>query len=260
MPLELMNGAIYPRQIQPWQSTLRKGAKFNGFTTPAAWFSPPRRKGLPSRKQIGWLRGILDNIEPVDVGIDGSSDGRSRVDESSIVSRDGLIVGQVLTQITYVHIYESDDFSMGVFCFPAGAKLPLHDHPGMVVLSKVLYGSASVKSYDWVDTPSSRRREGGLAKVVANDQVLEAPCKASVLFPRRGGNIHSFTALTPCAILDVLAPPYAEKRGRPSNYYSETPIPSRPGHFILERRGLPEDLVVVGARYRGPELIVDADF
>ncbi|XP_008790916.2 plant cysteine oxidase 4-like [Phoenix dactylifera] len=218
------------------------------------------KKRSPNLKQIRWLQGILDNIEPVDVGIDGSSDGRSGVDESSTVNRDGLILGQSLTQITYVHIHECDDFSMGVFCFPAGAKLPLHDHPEMVVLSKLLYGSASVKSYDWFVTPSSRREKGGLAKVVANDQVLQAPCKASVLFPRSGGNIHSFTALTPCAILDVLAPPYADEQGRPSTYYSETPIPSLPGYSLLEKRDLPEDLVVVGAPYLGPELIVDADF
>ncbi|XP_008805905.2 plant cysteine oxidase 3-like [Phoenix dactylifera] len=215
------------------------------------------KEGFPTLKQIRWLREILDNMEPVDVGIDGS---RSPVDEPSIASRDGLILGQALTQITYVHIHECDDFSMGVFCFPAGASLPLHDHPGMVVLSKVLYGSVSVKSYDWFITPSSRPRKGGLAKVVADDWVLQAQCKASVLFPRRGGNIHSFTALTPCAILDVLAPPYSDELGRLCTYFSEIPIPSLPRFSILEEIDLPEDLVVAGAPYLGPELILDPDF
>jgi hypothetical protein len=36
---------------------------------------------------------------------------------------------------------------------------------------------------------------GGLAKVVAVDELREAPCKASVLFPRSGGNIHTVPAL-----------------------------------------------------------------
>lgn len=44
-------------------------------------------------------------------------------------------------------------WQMGVFCFPAGATLPLHDHPEMVVLSKLLYGTVRVRSYDWVAAP-----------------------------------------------------------------------------------------------------------
>lgn len=61
------------------------------------------------------------------------------------------------------------------------------------------------------------------------DGIISAPCDTSVLFPRSGGNIHSFTALTPCAILDVLTPPYSEELGRHSTYFMEFPIPSLPG-------------------------------
>jgi cysteamine dioxygenase len=75
---------------------------------------------------------------------------------------------------------------------------------------------------------------GGLAKVVAVDELREAPCKASVLFPRSGGNIHTLTAVTPCALLDVLAPPYADDLGRPSTYFCDTPIPALPGTHLRE--------------------------
>lgn len=67
----------------------------------------------------------------------------------------------------------------------------------------------------------------------AVDGIFKAPCEASVLFPRSGGNIHSFTALTPCAILDVLSPPYSEELGRPSTYFSDFHIPSLPGNYII---------------------------
>lgn len=36
-----------------------------------------------------------------------------------------------------------------------------------------------------------------------------------------GGNIHAFTALSPCAVLDVLTPPYSPATGRDCTYYSE---------------------------------------
>ncbi|OAY74813.1 Plant cysteine oxidase 1 [Ananas comosus] len=238
------------------------------YNASSSIFSAERGGLNPTFNQIRWLQDQLDAMEPADVGIDGSSDYENK-------SQDGLIFGQAIAQITYIHIHESDHFSFNLirlklmlvsgladrgFLLPAGAKIPLHDHPRMVVLSKVLYGSARVKSYDWVTTPKSKPNMSGLAKVVAENQLLQAPCKASVLFPRSGGNIHSFTAVTPCAILDVLAPPYSEELGRPSTYFSDIPIASVPGFAILEKIEMPDDLNVAGAPYVGPELSVDIDF
>ena len=38
--------------------------------------------------------------------------------------------------ITYLPIYEDARVSLGVFCLPAGTRIPLHNHPGMTVLSR----------------------------------------------------------------------------------------------------------------------------
>ncbi|KAF3331204.1 putative 2-aminoethanethiol dioxygenase [Carex littledalei] len=218
------------------------------------------KAGLPTLRHIRWLQEFLDVMEPSDVGIDASSDDEGLSDaESSPRSRNGLILGKTVKQITYIHIHECEDFSIGIFCFPAGAKFPLHDHPNMVVLSKVLYGSVRSKSYDWVTSPCSSLKKGGLAKLVSDNRLIDARCKASVLFPRSGGNLHSFYAETPCAILDVLSPPYSEDMGRPSKYYSDIPIPNLPGYAVLkETDHLPDDLTVRGAPYMGPELSLKA--
>lgn len=69
----------------------------------------------------------------------------------------------------------------------------------------------------------------GIATKVV-DGMWKAPCETSVLFPTSGGNIHSFHALTSCAVLDVLSPPYSEDLGRPSSYFSDFSIPPLPGN------------------------------
>ncbi|QHO50671.1 Plant cysteine oxidase [Arachis hypogaea] len=61
-----------------------------------------------------------------------------------------------------------------------------------------------------------------LAKL-AVDKVMTAPCETSVLYPKHGGNLHCLTAITPCAVLDILSPPYREDEGRKCTYYHDYP-------------------------------------
>lgn len=66
----------------------------------------------------------------------------------------------------------------------------------------------------------------------AND-VFTAPCNSSVLYPTSGGNIHQFTAITPCAVLDVLGPPYSKEDGRDCSYYKEIPFTFKGKFYIV---------------------------
>ncbi|KAK8344254.1 hypothetical protein V6Z11_A07G066900 [Gossypium hirsutum] len=112
--------------------------------------------------------------------------------------------------ITYLHIHECDGFTMTVF-------------------SKVLYRSLHVKSYDCIEPTCIREsKEPGCPQVrlarLVMDKVFTAPCRTSVLYPKSGGNLHCFIAVSPCAVLDVLAPPYREDLGRKCTYYIDYPF------------------------------------
>ncbi|KAK4479287.1 hypothetical protein RD792_014798 [Penstemon davidsonii] len=180
----------------------------------------------PSSQAIQKLSSFLDTIGPADVGLgeDSKEDerGHGPFGISSLIR-----VDRWAQPITYVGVHEGETFTMCIFCFPTSAVIPLHNHPGTTVLSKVLYGSLHVKAYDWVEPARIQKsRETNHSTVrlakLAVDKVLTAP-STSILYPRSGGNVHCFTAITPCAVLDILAPPYNESVGRRCDYFHDYP-------------------------------------
>ena len=56
-------------------------------------------------------------------------------------------------------IAEFAEFTVGVFLVPKGQRLPLHDHPGMTVMSKVLYGTLAITSFDKRDSAGQCRHK-----------------------------------------------------------------------------------------------------
>lgn len=225
-----------------------------------------RNGGVFSSQGLDRVRSVLDSIKPSDVGLDENAPIQ-HTRNASFLGRINGRKGKVSPPISYLHLYECEDFSMGIFCLPSSAVIPLHNHPGMTVLSKLLYGSMHVKAYDWVD--HADLSEPRLAKL-AVDRVMSAPCESAILYPKSGGNMHVFTAVTPCAVLDVLAPPYSSEDGRHCTYFRASPYTSRAGRPLTEeqRRELspqdlvwmeeyqpPNDFVVKPAAYKGPAII-----
>eukprot|EP00899_Mesostigma_viride_P020507 jgi/Mesvir1/28458/Mv15881-RA.1 len=172
--------------------------------------------------------------------------------------------------ITYLHIHECPDFSMGIFCLPTSATIPLHNHPGMIVISKILYGSMHVRSYDWCDEegkplPPAEHAAAERASLLGHsrlfprparpvlDNVFHASDEPGILFPTSGGNIHAFTALTPVAVLDVLAPPYAPGAGRDCTYYREVPAPYGPATRVVPGGAAGAGVPVEGSKQAGDE-------
>ncbi|XP_034672554.1 plant cysteine oxidase 3, partial [Vitis riparia] len=233
-------------------------------------FSP---SGTPPPSQaIHKLSSLLDTIGPADVGLreDNPEDDRGH----GIFGLNGFNrIARWAQPITYLDIFECNSFTMCIFCFPTSSVIPLHDHPGMTVLSKVLYGSLHVKAYDWVEPARIQKGKGPgyftvrLAKL-AVDKVLTAPVGTSILYPKSGGNLHCFTAITPCAVLDVLAPPYQEASGRKCTYYHDYPYSSfstgneaeisgkEEDYAWLAEIETPDDLYMRQGVYAGPAIQV----
>ncbi|KAF8012991.1 hypothetical protein BT93_I0991 [Corymbia citriodora subsp. variegata] len=218
---------------------------------------------IPPPENVERLRAVLDGIRPADLGL------------TPDMQHFRSSVTQQYPTITYLHLCECDQFSMGIFCLPPSGVISLHDHPGMTVFSKLLFGTMHIKSYDWaVDDPNTSAANSStavpsgvrLAKVKV-DSNFTAPCNTSILYPSEGGNMHRFTAVTACAVLDVLGPPYSDPDGRHCNYYCDYPfarfsvdgvsVPEeeREKYAWLEEREKPPELAVVGAKYRGPKLV-----
>ncbi|XP_058110708.1 plant cysteine oxidase 2-like isoform X2 [Magnolia sinica] len=218
-------------------------------------------EAVPSPSDVERVRSVLDTMTPADVGL----------------NRDIPLFRKIGTEgappITYLHLYECSKFSIGIFCLPPSGVIPLHNHPGMTVFSKLLFGSMHIKSYDWADIPRTANEIVNpshwvrLAKVKVDD-VFTAPCNTSILYPAAGGNMHRFTAMTSCAVLDVLGPPYADSEGRHCTYYRDFPYARFSGdmdlelgseeggvYAWLEETEKPSDFFVVGDKYRGPKIV-----
>ncbi|KAL3526496.1 hypothetical protein ACH5RR_011152 [Cinchona calisaya] len=220
---------------------------------------------VPSSDKIEQLKAVLDTMTEVDVGL------RPNMPFFKAATTEQF------PRITYLHLYDCEKFSIGIFCLPPTGVIPLHNHPGMTVFSKLLFGTMHIKSYDWVDNgpagtplhayPLDDHRQGARLAKVKVDSEFTAPCNTSILYPADGGNMHCFTARTPCAVLDVLGPPYCDPEGRHCQYYLDSPfakfsVPSvalpeeeKDSYAWLEDRDRPKEVTVVGAVYSGPKIV-----
>ena len=176
----------------------------------------------------------------------------------------GLISGGADSQpggpVCYHHIYSDSQLSISVFVLPPGACIPLHDHPGMTVLSKLLFGKLRVTSFDMPsDAQSSQSwpfRIGGDRRLICGpglQREVSAPC-APLRLDAVQGNIHSFEALEHTAIFDVLTPPYDNASGRSCHYYEV--VDAQEGsdaaqHIELLEVPWPDWLDVVNRKYTG---------
>ena len=85
--------------------------------------------------------------------------------------------------VTYIKIHEDKDVSIGIFIVKSGFRIPLHNHPNMNGLLKVVYGNVDVKVYTkWVPSiPPIELPPFLQDKPHLIDQGLVVPCSKNVI-------------------------------------------------------------------------------
>lgn len=125
--------------------------------------------------------------------------------------------------VTYIGLHEDSDVTMGVFIINPRGRMPLHNHPGMHGILKVVHGTVEVSFYNRVtglqipgDLPEPLRTRQDLLE---RDIVVPAgsPTRVTVgpeseplvLYPNQD-NFHEIRLIGdgPAAFLDILSPPY----------------------------------------------------
>lgn len=112
--------------------------------------------------------------------------------------------------VTYIGIFENELVSMGIFILRPGMKLPLHDHPQMYGLIKVLSGKIKVTSFSIGEDAALYAKTSPLGFPAEKhpEEVMGTDAPSCMLDPKMR-NIHEIESIGgPAAFLDVLSPPY----------------------------------------------------
>jgi len=175
--------------------------------------------------------------------------------------------------MTHIDVFESKDVSIGIFVLhsdPEG-KIPLHDHPGMHGILKVIHGKVTVNTYtrDNIIVDSSK----GVKYCAKKWPPLLVTSRSSPLIVSpHSPNIHSidFTSgennINYAAFVDFLSPPYyVSDSGPECNYYAVendddmigNEDPSEDGSYFcyLKKTKCPSYYCNDNAAYCGPRVL-----
>ncbi|XP_063291018.1 2-aminoethanethiol dioxygenase [Pelobates fuscus] len=192
-------------------------------------------------ENVGQLRKLVGEIRAEDLKIRPRKNGQAPI---SVPHN---------PPVTYMHICETDCFSMGVFLLKGGTCIPLHDHPGMHGMLKVLYGKVRISGFDKVvdaqapagpkepqfQPPLLPYQRAALRRAVLRSAGDFSDSSAPCLLSPHHDNLHQISAVDgPAAFLDILAPPYDPDDGRDCHYYKL--LQPAPSSSPAEPAGRPE--------------------
>ena len=187
------------------------------------------------RENLTILRDLISRLTAQDVNLD-----RALVRDSAPFDPDS---GQA--PVTFIDIWKDEHFSMSIFILKPGTRLPMHDHPGMHGLIRVIHGRMNVSSYSLLerrcgdgfeplhssgDGESYSARKGDVFTAhelsVSSGDTVDVNSETIVLTPLEG-NVHEIcTTDGAAAFFDILAPPYDDHRygSHQCHYYRELPV------------------------------------
>lgn len=137
--------------------------------------------------------------------------------------------------ITFIEILHDPVMTAVIIVIPPGQRLPLHDHPNMLGLIKVLHGQVRLSTYSKLGHALDGRQEA----VRTQDLILSRLSYPQVLTPSTN-NVHAIEFHSGeggkeyAAFLDILSPPYNDHVG--CHYYAWEDVDGQ----VLSR--LPEKL------------------
>lgn len=109
--------------------------------------------------------------------------------------------------VTYIDILEHPCLTINMFVLRPGSKLPLHDHPHMYGICKVIQGKVRIRSFT-LDPDQKFNKDKRVTAAIESEMIVTDSCESVLLTPRKG-NIHEIRAHDGgAAFVDILAPPY----------------------------------------------------
>lgn len=180
---------------------------------------------------------MLDGLRAEDLGVHPSQ-------AASLRGRCGL---------GYIDVHTGSGMTICIFLLRAGSKLPMHDHPGMHVFGRLLFGRLRVTSFDIESSQGDPWNMSTRYLAVHRGEKEIGPNPVTYSLAPDDGNLHEIEALDDSAFFDILTPSYDAQQGRDCNYYKcEAPVGD--GRFILTPT-YPSNFYMSSVPYEGPPFV-----
>ena len=156
---------------------------------------------------------------------------------------------QTKTPVLHMEIFEKRSYvSLSMFLIRRGFNIPLHNHPNMHGLGKVIYGNGEVRSYTLIETKGS--------EIMARcESIKQVNCGEMLLLEPISNNVHEIAASyeSDLVFIDLIVPPYESNC---SFYEISSQNNDNLVHFKLLEKS-PSSYFCDSLIYNGPKLNIE---